>query len=38
MFSYDFLGGDYKELDEPVFVLFSYDKLFSSIFDIDAAG
>ena len=26
MFSYDFLGGDYKKLDEPVFVLFSYDK------------
>lgn len=24
MFSYDFLGGDYTCLDEPVFVLFSY--------------
>lgn len=26
MFSYDFLGGDYTCLDEPVFALFSYDK------------
>lgn len=26
MFSYDFLSGDYTRLDEPVFVLFSYDK------------
>ena len=26
MFSYDFLGGDYTCKDEPVFVLFSYDK------------
>jgi radical SAM superfamily enzyme YgiQ (UPF0313 family) len=26
MFSYDFLGGNYAVLDEPVFVLFSYDK------------
>ncbi len=26
MFSYDFLGGNYDYLDEPVFVLFSYDK------------
>ena len=26
MFSYDFLGGEYTYLDEPVFVLFSYDK------------
>ena len=26
MFSYDFLRGDYTCLDEPVFVLFSYDK------------
>lgn len=26
MFSYDFLGGNYMYLDEPVFVLFSYDK------------
>lgn len=26
MFSYDFLGGNYTYLDEPVFVLFSYDK------------
>ena len=26
MFSYDFLGEDYTRLDEPVFVLFSYDK------------
>ena len=26
MFSYDFLSGDYAYLDEPVFVLFAYDK------------
>lgn len=26
MFSYDFLGGDYSYLDEPVWALFSYDK------------
>ena len=26
MFNYDFLGGDYTCKDEPVFVLFSYDK------------
>ena len=26
MFSYDFLGGKYAYLDEPVFVLFSYDE------------
>ena len=26
MFSYDFLSGNYSYLDEPVFVLFSYDK------------
>ncbi len=26
MFSYDFLRGNYTSLDEPVFVLFSYDK------------
>ena len=26
MFSYDFLGRNYAVLDEPVFVLFSYDK------------
>ena len=26
MFSYDFLGGNYAYLDEPVFALFSYDK------------
>ena len=26
MFSYDFLSGDYTCLDEPVFVLFAYDK------------
>ena len=26
MFSYDFLGENYAALDEPVFVLFSYDK------------
>lgn len=26
MFSYDFIGGNYTELVEPVFVLFSYDK------------
>ena len=26
MFSYDFLGGDYTYNDDPLFVLFSYDK------------
>lgn len=26
MFSYDFIGGDYTEQMEPVYVLFSYDK------------